>query len=95
MTFFWQNPIFGNPRDPGEDESPHYPFKRRGKLGPGPLQETNERAVKWDCQCDSYVCSCVGISDETVGKTKTIVTDPERKKSYNRMYRQWVKTRGQ
>jgi len=91
-AYLWQNPIFRNPTDPGDDESPHYPFKRRAKLGPGPLQETNARAVKWDCQCDSYVCTCTGISDETVGRSKLIVTDPERKKAYNKMYREWRKT---
>ena len=88
MTYFW-NALLPNPVDPGADISPHYPFKHRAKLGPGPLDETNRRAQKWDCQCDNYKCTCVGISEETQGKTKTIYTDAKRKAAYNKMYRQW------
>jgi hypothetical protein len=79
-----------NPRDPGEDRSPHYPFKRKGRLGPGPMKETNERAAKWDCECEEYVCGCVGISEETEGRTKTVRIDPAKKQAYNKMYREWV-----
>mgnify|MGYP006908379182 CR=1 FL=1 len=95
MTFFWQNPVpvlLGNPRDPGRDESPHYPFSRRRKLGPGPLGDTNERAAKWDCTCETpYVCVCDGIAEETEVQRRVIRTDPKRKKAYNKMYRQWRK----
>lgn len=91
MTFFWSG-LLPNPRDPGSDESPHYPFQRRARLGPGPMGETNARAAKWDCTCeDPYVCVCDGISDETEGQRRVIRTDPKRKQEYNRMYRQWRK----
>jgi len=94
MAYFWENPMLQiNPPDPGEDRSPHYPFKSRAHLGPGPLAGTNQRAQNWDCMCDNYKCVCYGISDETEGRIKTIYTNAERKKAYNKMYRQWRKGR--
>lgn len=90
MSFFW-NALLPNPVDPGEDESPHYPFKRRARLGPGPMKETNRRAQLWDCQCENYVCVCVGIAEETAGRRRVIRTDPKAKAKYNKMYRQWRK----
>jgi hypothetical protein len=85
MTYFWQNPLF----QPNPTE--HYPFKRRAKIGPGPLQQTNAQVEDWDCACHKYKCVCDGISDETVGRRKVIQTDPDRKRAYNKMYREWRK----
>lgn len=92
MTFFW-NVLLPNPRDPGTNVSPHYPFQRRAKLGPGPLGERNARAAKWDCTCPKpYYCLCDGIAEDTKGKRKKIKTDPKRKQKYNKMYRDWLKS---
>lgn len=85
--------LLTNPRDPGDDLSPHYPFQNKGKLGPGPLGESFARQQDWDCECENYKCVCYGISDETAGLKKTIQTDPKRKAAYNKMYRQWREAR--
>lgn len=80
MTFFWNNP------------TEHYPFKRKKKLGPGPMGETNRQAEKWDCETERpYVYVCTGIADDNAGEQRVIRVDPDRKEEYNRLYRDWQK----
>jgi len=82
-----QGPMIENPTE-------HWPFARLSQLGPGPLKRRFGRVDDWECTCGQYKCVCRGTSPDTRGRRKTIVTDPERKKRYNKMYREWVARRG-
>lgn len=76
-----------------DERSKHYPFKRKGVLGPTQAHKsgpppTGTRRVrkrgKWNCKCKDYVCKCSGPSG---GKKIRIKRDY--KISYNHAYRKW------
>jgi len=66
----------------------HWPFKRKAKLGPGPMKQRNARTDFWDCLCDEYVCTCKGEG----GQNKHFRIDPKVKARYNKIYRAWKKS---
>ena len=69
---------FSNPTD-------HYPFKRKAKIGPGPMNQTLRKAEEWDCTGGSYEYICRGVGEENRGQRKKVKVDPEYKKEYNRI----------
>jgi len=74
----------------------HQPFKRRGKIGPGPKRHPPVLQVKdWECVKGSkkyvQVCTYVGPNKKRRG-TKTVNRmNPLKKKKYNKQYRAWAK----
>ena len=76
-------------RNPPLDDS-HQPFKRSKTLGPGPKKGGNSRTGEWECRkLKKYVqiCEWVGPGKRS---DKKVVTDPERKKKYNKLYAEWL-----
>jgi hypothetical protein len=76
----------------------HAPFKRTGKIGPGPKKRPAISQDKnWECQKGKattkhyvQVCTYVGPNKTRRGKKIKVKTVKTKKRAYNKLYRKWA-----